>query len=244
MVALGRFWDRLEWRHGARGPSLPARPAPWRSIFIVGAICLGLIGATVGLRLIAGFGTALALMIVAPTVTLIWFLFQNDDATNSRPLARIEGFGPLLRADAPDLARSAVALGLSGFIGRALAEVVPIEGLGLLIQTANLPGWLVLAALPVLISLGGQVAISPIMLVVFLGQVLGTIPDLPLSDTLIVYALSIGWALSMLTSPNATATLLISATTKIPPTRLTWAWNLKYALATYAVFVAIFIVLA
>lgn len=55
-----------------------------------------------------------------------------------------------------------------------------------------------------------------------------------------MFALSAGWALSMTLSPNASATLLISAITRIPPTRLTWDWNLKYGLICYGLFVLIF----
>lgn len=240
MVVLGWAWDKYEWR-GTR-PQSGARVAPpWPALMIVSAICFGLIGATLGLRTTAGYSTALALMIVAPSVTLIWFLGQERAASHA---AKAITLWRLLTAEAPGLGRSAVALGLSGFIGRALAEVVPVEGLGQMIEAAALPGWLILATLPILISLGGQIAISPIMLVVFLGQILGTIPELPVTDTMIVYALSVGWALSMLTSPNATATLLISATTGIAPTRLTWAWNLRFAVLAYVTFVALFALLA
>lgn len=243
MVVLGWVWDKYEWR-GTLSSSGGRVAPPWPALVIVGAICFGLIAATLGLRTAAGYSTALALMIVAPSVTLVWFLFQDRLPQDDTGATKLGTLWQLLAAEAPALGRSAVALGLSGFIGRALADVVPIDGLGQLIEAAALPGWLILAALPILISLGGQVAISPIMLVVFLGQVLGTITSLPVSDTLIVYALSVGWALSMLTSPNATATLLISATTGIAPTRLTWAWNLRFALIAYATFVCIFIMLA
>jgi hypothetical protein len=129
-------------------------------------------------------------------------------------------------------------------IGRALAEVLPIEEISTHIDLSTLPGWVFLACLPVLITLGGQIAISPIMLVVFLGQIIQTLPVLPAEPTHIVFALSAGWAISMLASPNATATLLIAATSGIAPTTLTWRWNLRYAMLCYAVFVGIFVVLA
>jgi len=145
-----------------------------------------------------------------------------------------------LSSNAPGLARSAIALGLSGFIGRMLADVLPVETLTAQIDLNGVPGWLFLAALPVLITLGGQIALSPIILVVFIGQVIQTLPILPADPTNIVFALSAGWALSMFASPNATATLLISATTKLAPTTLTWRWNLKYAAVCYVVLVLIF----
>lgn len=136
-----------------------------------------------------------------------------------------------------------MALGLSGFIGRILAEVLPVTALTPQLDLTLMPGWIFLALLPVLITLGGQIALTPIILVVFLGQVIQTIPALPADPTHIVFALSAGWAISMFASPNATATLLISATSNIPPTTLTWRWNLRYGVICYVVLVAIFALL-
>ena len=81
---------------------------------------------------------------------------------------------------------------------------------------------------------------SPIMVVVFLSAVINELPVLPADPSLIVFALGAGWALSMTASPNASATLLIAAVTKIAPTTLTWRWNGTYALICYLSFVVLF----
>ncbi|PYG33030.1 hypothetical protein [Pelagimonas varians] len=243
MMLLGRMYDRYEWRNAPRRTAAKQAPIPpWRAIGIVGCVCFGLITSTVLLQLSAGYSTALALMFVAPAITIFWFGLQTPKV--SEICQHLWKLGPLLAANAAGLTRSAMALGLSGFIGRALAEVLPIEEISNHIDLSALPGWVFLACLPLLITLGGQVAISPIMLVVFLGQVIQTLPVLPAEPTHIVFALSAGWAISMLASPNATATLLIAATSGIAPTTLTWRWNLRYAVLCYAVFVGIFVVLA
>jgi hypothetical protein len=207
----------------------------------LGVVCGTLIVATALLQITWGFSTALALMFVAPTVTLIWFIAQCPPETAMTQ--QLATFWPALKENAPGLARSAIALGLSGFIGRALADVLPMDTLTAQLDLAGIPGWLFLASLPVLITLGGQIALSPIILVVFIGQVVQTIPSLPADPTHIVFALSAGWAISMFASPNATATLLISATTNIPPTHLTWKWNLRYGILCYAILVVIFAVI-
>ncbi len=244
MILLGRAYDRFEWRNTPRPHwHQHSKPKPpWRAILVVGVVCTGLIAATVTLQITAGYSIALALMCVAPVVTLTWYMVQvrkGDDV--GRHLVR---FWPLLSADAPGLTRSAMALGLSGFIGRALADVLPIAQAASHVDFGSIPAWAFLAALPVLITIGGQIALSPIMLVVFLGQVIQSLPALPADPTHIVFALSAGWALSMFASPNATATLLIAATTRIPPTTLTWRWNLRYAGLCYLVFVMVFVVLS
>jgi hypothetical protein len=55
--------------------------------------------------------------------------------------------------------------------------------------------------------------------------------------------LGAGWEISMFASPNAATTLLFSASTKIPPTTLTWRWNLVYGAFCYAVLVGTFALL-
>jgi len=242
MMGIGLAYDRFEWR-GLRQP-IDTRPVvvlPVRAIVRVGLVCATLIGTTAALQIGAGYTTALALMFMAPAVTLLWFALQKPKGASLGK--QIASFWPALQTDAAPLARSAIALGLSGFIGRSLAEVLPMETLTQNLNITAMPGWLFLAILPILITLGGQVALSPIILVVFIGQVVQTFPTLPADPTNIIFALSAGWAISMLASPNATATLLISATTKIPPTTLTWRWNLRYGIICYVVLVGVFALL-
>jgi hypothetical protein len=241
MMGVGLLFDRFEWRGSVRAEVVNAPARPTVALVRVGAVCGTLIVATACLQISTGFTTALSLMFVAPLTTLGWFLLQKT-ATNS-VLKQCGLFWSALKLNAGGLARSAIALGLSGFIGRALADLLPVAALARNIDFAAVPGWIFLAALPVLISLGGQIALSPIILVVFIGQVVQTFPALPADPTNIVFALSAGWAFSMFTSPNATATLLIAATSNIPPTTLTWRWNLRYGLLCYVILVGIFALL-
>lgn len=240
MICVGYLFDRTEWRTHPQDAA-PAPPFPKPEFGRLALVCGTLIGATAALQMAFDYTTALSLMFVAPTVTVVWFIAQKPDGACLR--TQLASFWPALGDNASGLARSAIALGLSGFIGRLLADVLPIEELTAQIDLAGVSGWLFLAALPILITLGGQVALSPIILVVFIGQVIQTLPVLPAAPTNIVFALSAGWALSMFASPNATATLLISATTKLAPTTLTWRWNLKYAAVCYVILVVIFALL-
>ena len=248
MMLVGFLFDRVEWR-GTGADEIPAPLFPKRAFVRLMLVCALLILGTGTLQIAAGYTTALALMIVAPAVTFAWFLAQHRQGRTA-PLPEADpaggANGPLhafwgaVLESAPSLARSAIALGLSGFIGRVLADVLPVAALTASLDLAAVPGWVFLSLLPVLITLGGQVAVSPIILVVFLGQAIQTLPTLPADPTHIVFALSAGWALSMFASPNATATLLISATTRLAPTQLTWAWNLKYAAVCYILLVGVF----
>ncbi|MEM8555918.1 MAG: hypothetical protein AAGF71_13965 [Pseudomonadota bacterium] len=238
-VVIGRLYDRMEWRGVSEMDQGASPPVPWKAILTVGGLCACLIGATLIGSTATGASIALVLMIVAPLVTLVWFFAQPSQSAAGGRVSELSG---VLTPSAPALARSAVALGLSGYIGRCLGQALPMESLSAVVDLSAVPGWLFLATLPVIISLGGQIALSPILLVVLLGELLRGVEALPTGQVQILFALSVGWALSMTASPNATATLLISATTRIPPTTLTWAWNLRYGFVCYLIVIAVFIV--
>lgn len=244
MILIGRWEDLFRWRHiiisqPAERPVFPQRPA-LNLLFV----CLVLIGSTYAVVLISKAHTAVALMLVAPIVMTGWVISLNRSVNTVDTLRRSgDAIAEIFFGSAVTLSRAAFALGMSGFIGQAAAYLAPVEAIAESMNLAEIPPWLFLAALPLIINLGGQIALSPIMVVVFLGSVMHELPVLPADPSLIVFALGAGWALSMSASPNATATLLISGTCGIPPTTLTWRWNGRYALLCYAVFCVMFYLL-
>ena len=244
-IVLGRVVDRFEWRNSpaANAPNAaPPTEMPGQALTMVSLICGTLISGTFVLMGLSGYSVAQALLFTAPLVTIVWLVLQGGWPVGPAVLARrLAAIGPIMLAGTPALARSGIALGLSGFIGRTAAKVLPMDVIAAQMDLAAMPCWLFLALLPVVITLSGQIALSPILVVVFLGEVLNSMPMLPATPTQIVFALSAGWSLSMTASPNATATLLISSTCGIPPTTLTWRWNGRYALICYAALVAIFV---
>lgn len=242
-TVLGRLYDRYEWRGQALPGPVASPDFPRRAAWVVSGICALLIGATFAGSLLFQASIAQTLLFVVPVVTFGWFLGQEWHAPRA-PLQHLPVFAGVLKTSAGSLARSAIALGLSGFIGRAAGQALPVETIAQTLNVAALPGWLFLAILPALITLGGQIALSPILIVVFLGELLGAMQALPTGQAQILYALSMGWALSMTASPNATATLLISGTTNIAPTTLTWRWNLRYGLLCYIFALPIFAIIA
>lgn len=245
-IALGWLTDRIEWRHdpNADTVNVHALPVPWQAVRTLSIILSLTIAATILGSFVLDSSIAVALMFVSPALTFFWFLGQQGPTARRAARQSVAQLVNLLGASAPGLMRGAVTLGLSGFIGRVLGQTLPVDALSDAINLAHIPGWLLLASLPVLISLGGQIALSPILMVVLLGDILNAVPELPTGPEALVLALTIGWSLSMALSPNATATLLISATTRIPPTVLTWRWNLRYGLLCYACALPIFALIA
>lgn len=245
MIGIGRAFDRREWRHLRRaGPVATAPELPTRAACRFALICLILIGAAAAVVLTAQVTPAIALMLVAPILMIVWTVQQNLATKPGAALsASLHAFGEIFVRPGTGPAISAYILGTAGYIGVAAAALAPVDEFARVLGSGTIPPWMVLTALPVLITLGGQLALSPILTVVFLSAVLNELPTLPADPNLIVFALGAGWALSMTASPNASATLLISSIAGIAPTTLTWRWNGLYALACLLTFAAAFRVL-
>ncbi|NQW00333.1 MAG: hypothetical protein HQ483_11590 [Rhodospirillales bacterium] len=244
MILIGRAEERFRWRHIVitRPPTLLHFPK--RSAFNLLMVCVFLIGSTYLIVYVVDVSTARALMLMAPLVMIGWVLAQNTGLRLGHSLlAAGQALSGIFRGSAGPLASNTYALATAGFIGETAAHLAPVHYMAEHANLDQIPAWLFLVSLPLLISICGQVALSPLMVVVFLSAIMRELPALPADPSHIVFAMGAGWALSMTASPNATATILISGTCGIPPTTLTWRWNGVYALLCFIAFSAMFYVI-
>jgi len=234
--AIGWAEDRLRWGKPRLAPAPLSFP-----ILAAGdlAVVYGvLIAGAVGLKLGLGLALPQALMTVAPVMLIGWVLSQNrGPAMVPRTRARLAeiGAGPL-----PRLGKEAYTLGAAGFIGIVAAELAPVDLIATWLDAARLPDWLIVALLPAIIILGGQVALSPMMMVVFLAAVVSALPGFQAEPEHIGLALGAGWMLSLTAAPNATGALLIAGATGVAPTTITWRWNGLYSLLVMLALTAAF----
>ena len=75
------------------------------------------------------------------------------------------------------------------------------------------------------VTLLSQFALSPIMMAVFFGAVLGSLPSLPADPTLTALAVATGWAVSTTFSPFASGVIFLSRVSGHGGAKLTWNWN-------------------
>jgi hypothetical protein len=229
MLALGWTEDRLRW--GRPRTSGRAGPPPVRAALDLAAVYALLILGALGVQALIEVPLPQALMTVAPVMLIGWVASQSLAGVTGGARARL---AEIVKVGIPRLAGDAYLLGVAGYIGIAAARLAPVPAIADWTEHAGIPGWVLIAGLPALIVLGGQVALSPMMMVVFLAAVVSALPSLPASPEVVAVALGSGWALSMTAAPNATGALLIAGATGVPSTVATWRWNGLYSLAALA----------
>lgn len=245
MILIGRIEEQVRWRHLVISRPALVLPFPTQSAFHLLMVCTILIGCTFGLVTMLPVSTARALMLMAPLIMVGWIFGQSQKKRLGDTLATaFDTLSTIFKGTAGPLARNTFALGSAGFIGETAATLAPVHWIATHLDLQLMPAWLFLSGIPILISLCGQIALSPLMVVVFLSAIMRELPDLPADPSHIVFAMGAGWALSMTASPNATATILVSGTCGIPPTTLTWKWNGVYALICLISFCFMFYIIS
>ena len=232
VMALGWIEDRISWGHlVARRRAAAAMPRAAVAGFA--AVCAVLLALTLAAMWLTGGSVVLGLMLACPVLMLGWLAVQESGRLPER-LGAILG---------PGLAQSvplAVTLACSGFLGRSGAALVPAETVAEVLGLDRLPAYVFLTSLAVAVALFSQIGVSPIMMAVFFGSLLGALPGLPADPTLTALAISCGWALSMTSSPFATVVLLTARVTGHGERELTWGWNLPFTAGCVLLILACF----
>ena len=158
-------------------------------------------------------------------------LWQAQQHQRDRtPATALKNAAQICLVHLPKNAKIMLALASSGYIGRLSAEMVPAEYLANNLGLMLLPDYMVLICLAVVMMPFSWLGVSPIMMAVFFGSLLGSLPVLPVDPTLAALAISCGWALSMTTSPFATVVLMVSSLNGKRPLQLTIGWNLTFTI--------------
>ena len=248
LMLVGWANDQFMWRHHRRraraeGRRLVAPPFPAAAFGRFLVICLSVLSLTVGVMLVSGESVVFGLMLSSPLMLVGWLLVQNGGPMGDSAQRSAGQIKAIFRDKIPLSARVAVTLACSGFVGRAGAALIPAADWAAAIGLEAVPAHLFLTGITLAVALFSQLALSPIMMAVFFGSVLGALPELPADPTLTALAISSGWALSMTCSPFATVILMVARATGHSGRRLTWHWNLRFSLLSVPVAYAAFWIL-
>jgi hypothetical protein len=131
----------------------------------------------------------------------------------------------ILRHGIPAASPEVLTLSGAGYVGTLAAALIPVEGVAAAAAWVAGAPTLFLAGVVLLVVLAAQVALNPIMFVVFLGSALAAVPLPGVDMTALALALAAGWALSLTGSPFTASVLILSRFTGVPATKVSWTWN-------------------
>lgn len=228
VLGLGALEDRLRVRRRVAETLEPGEPLSRDAAAGLVGASGALIAIALGTMWLTGESMAFGLMIACPLMLVGWTALQNGPAPCGRAATRqrlADVVGGL-----PDTLPLAITLASAGIFGRSAAELLPAVGLSDALGVAEVPDAALLATIPPVLALVSLTGISPIMMAVFLGSMLGGMATLPADPTLLALSISCGWALAMIFSPLSTPALLLNRISAVPALTLTWRWNLLFSL--------------
>lgn len=228
IMILGWAEDRWRFRayHG-RAREVPIFPVAAFLRFML--VCGWLGGLTLLVMWVSGDTIVFGLMVSCPLILFGWVVLQNGFSASGRAESR-HRLATILFERVAMSAVIGVGLAASGFIGRMGAAFIPAQQWTAILGLDSIPDYLFLTALPVLITALSLLALSPIVMAIFFGSLLGGLPELPADPTWVALAISCGWALSMTFSPFSTVVLLIARVGGINGFDMTIRWNGVYTL--------------
>ena len=150
-----------------------------------------------------------------------------NDTILGRVLHRL---GEIATTGLPRSATASITLACAGFVGISAATLVPAEQLAQMISLDSFPAWVFMLSTTLAVTLLSQFGLSPIMMSVFFGAVLGSLPSLPADPTLTAVAVATGWAVSTTISPFATGVIFLARVSGHGTAKLTYNWNGPFTL--------------
>jgi len=238
LFAVGWAEDRFHWRHTqARLSAQGTLPERQRNVFPLGdflrfaGVCASLAGLAIVTIALSGVRSVPAMMLAAPLVTVGWISIQNG-------VYQIPATGRRLRSIAgssiPNSSPEALTLACAGYLGLVGARLIPIDSVSAALNLATVPPLILYALVAATVPLISNLGLPPIFTVTFLGGILNATPGLSAEPTLLGLSLVLGWTLNLTGSPFSASSLVLTRTTGIPGTVLSWRWNGAYTLAAYA----------
>lgn len=191
-------------------------------------LTLVVVGVT-ALHLLTGIRVAGAVMSLVPLVAALWIFMQRLPSGSGALTYTAGRIASFVTRELPGYRGEILLLFMAAFIGSLGSFLlVPLMArFGLDFHAA--PPIVILIALIWIIPLTGQLGMNPILSVSLLIPLLPTPKMMGISPTVLVTAITGGWALSGVTSPFTASVLLAGSLGKVPPREAGLIWNGPYA---------------
>ena len=242
MLALGWLEDFL---HAPLAHGEPIRPTTTESWAIhLGIVALVLLVMLCAQATAALFTVTLAagITLVLPPIGLAWIGLQYRRFGRARLPYLLARRLQKFRHRIPTFRGEAAILGASGFIGIALAGLLPPEGLAPILSP--LPGLLIALLVPVLLIATGQLGLNPIAVITILGAAMPAPASLGVSPTVLAFACMLSWGLAVGMTPMSASAIATARWANSDPWTVSTRWNAWFTvwalLLTWAAIAAIY----
>ena len=238
-----RPYRRALMRRGALPRPEPMR-LPGRAFLDLALVCATLFGLTLAFKLLGGVSIVAGVMLAAPVTLVVWVFAQHGAFTKGHgsPRAALAQLRGIALTSVPGGLRETCSLAAAGYIGTLAARLVPVD-LPVLTLAQGLPAWVFLTLLSLAVLAGGQVALSPITMAVFLGTLVAGLPAAPADPTLMALAIAAGTAICTTGAPFASGTLMLARASGHSGVTLAWRWHAGYTALVSLLLCAVFFVL-
>ena len=223
MLALGWLEDFL---HAPLAHGEPIRPTTTESWAIhLGIVALVLLVMLCAQATAALFTVTLAagITLVLPPIGLAWIGLQYRRFGRARLPYLLARRLQKFRHRIPTFRGEAAILGASGFIGIALAGLLPPEGLAPILSP--LPGLLIALLVPVLLIATGQLGLNPIAVITILGAAMPAPASLGVSPTVLAFACMLSWGLAVGMTPMSASAIATARWANSDPWTVSTRWN-------------------
>jgi hypothetical protein len=136
-----------------------------------------------------------------------------------------------------------VLLTMAGFIGTLGSKLAAPVVAGWGLDLSAVPAWVILIGMFWLILISGQLGMNPILAVSLIAPLLPAPEVLGISPSVMVVAITSGWALTGATSPFTASTLMVAGFGGVSALRVGLGWNGLYGL-TCGITLCLWILLA
>lgn len=222
----------------ARAP-LEGADRDWTRLWPLLALLALLALAVGGLHFALDIRISAVAMLVAPAFTALWILIQSPAG---RRLGALAGRARAYLAEDLFATRNEILmLMMAGFIGalgsRLFAPWAASSGFDLgALGHGAFGAWPLLVAIVWIIPLTGQLGMNPLLAVSLFGPILPEAAALGLDPSDLVVALTAGWALSGVSSPYTSFTMLTGHLAGVSAYEVGLRWNGRYTLLCGAAF--------
>jgi len=245
LLALGWLMDVFTAPRGRPRVDAPQSDERWtvhlRLIALIGFIFLTAVAIeeALSVRLIDG------VILGVPTIAIGWLVWQVRRRRVRTAVALVlRRIGRQIRSVFPTYRMEVTILASAGFAGTMIAAALPTELIAAGIRALHLPPELIPGLVVVLIVLGGQLAMNPIISVSIVAAILPPPEALGTTPAVVAASYMIAWGLCVGGSPFTLSTLIIGGIAGKTGRFVGHVWNGAYTIIGVALVIAWFAALS